>query len=149
MSIVFKIASATNIGLFRLTGGRIGSSMRGQKVLLLTTVGNKSGKLRTVPLMQFDFDGKRYVIGSAGGSPKDPAWMRNLRKTPEVDVEVPGERYRARASVLTGDARAEVFNKVTQRAPYFANYQKKAGGREIPVVELTRSQIASPGFGSP
>lgn len=138
MNTLFKIVSATHIALFHLSGGRIGSSMRGQSVLLLTTTGNRSGKPRTVPVMQFEVDGKRYVVGSAGGSPKDPAWIKNLRKTPEVEVEVRGEKYRARASILAGDARAAVFRNVTQRAPFFGDYEKKAGTREIPVVELTR-----------
>ncbi len=138
MSTFFKMFIATHVGLFRLTGGRFGSSMMGGKVLLLTTTGNKSGKPRTVPVMQFDDDGKRYVIGSGGGSAEDPSWIKNLRKTPEVGVEVRGEKYRARASILTGDARAQVFKKVKEHAPNFAAYEKKAGNREIPVVELAR-----------
>jgi len=139
MSILFKIVSAAHIGLFHLTGGRVGSTMRGQRILLLTTTGSRSGEPRTVPVMQFEFDGKRYVVGSAGGSPQDPAWIKNLRKTPEVQVELRGEKYRARASILTGEARSEVFEKITQRAPMFARYEKRAAGREIPVVQLTRS----------
>lgn len=138
MNVAFKIVSATHVALFRLTGGRVGSSMRGQGVLLLTTTGSKSRKPRTVPVMHFDIDGKRYVVGSGGGAPQDPAWIKNLRKTPEVEVEARGGRYRARASILSGDARAVVFKSVTQRAPFFADYATRAVSREIPVVELTR-----------
>src|SRR5262245_9313187 len=140
MNPLFKMMTATNVALFRLTGGRIGGSMGNGKVLLLTTTGNKSGKPRTVPVMYFDFDGKRYVVGSMGGAPQDPAWIKNLRKTPEVDVEVRGEKYRARASILPSDVRAGVFDKVKQQASNFAQYEKRAGDkREIPVVELVRT----------
>jgi deazaflavin-dependent oxidoreductase (nitroreductase family) len=137
MNPLFKIIVVTNVALFRLTGGRLGGSMGKDKILLLTTTGNKSGKPRTVPVMYFEFDGKRYVVGSMGGAPQDPAWIKNLRKTPEVDVEVRGEKYRARASILPSDVRAGVFDKVKQRAANFAEYEKRTN-REIPVVELER-----------
>src|SRR3954453_23534068 len=135
--LFLKMFVATHVALFRATGGRIGSSMRGGKVLLLTTTGNKSGKQRTVPVMQFDDDGRRYVIGSFAGSPSDPAWIKNLRKTPRVGVQVRGSRYDAQAKLLGGEERARVWKKVTDAAPDFAAYEKKAQGREIPVVELT------------
>jgi len=138
MRAFFKMFLATHIAIFRLTGGRLGSAMRGHHVLLLTTTGNKSGKPRTVPVMQFDLDGKRYVVGSAAGAAEDPAWIKNLRKTPEVGVEVRGEKYRARAAVLGSAERASIYARIAQQAPFFADYEKKARGREIPVVELAR-----------
>lgn len=138
MSLMFKIAAATHVALFRATGGRIGRTMRGGQVLLLTTTGNKTGKPRTVPVMQFDDEGRRFVIASAAGSPQHPAWFKNLQKTPTATVELPDERYTARAEVLSGDERARIWKKVVERAPGFAAYEKKAAGREIPVVELKR-----------
>jgi deazaflavin-dependent oxidoreductase (nitroreductase family) len=138
MNLMFKLFTATHVALFRATGGRIGSSMRGGKVLLLTTTGNKSGKPRTVPVMQFDDDGRRFVIASAAGSPQHPAWFKNLEKTPQVTVELRGERYPARAEVLSSEERARVWKKVLERAPGFGAYEKKTGGRQIPVVELKR-----------
>ena len=136
MKYFFKLFVATHVALFRATRGRIGSSMMGGKVLLLTTTGHKSGKPRTVPVMQFDDGGRRFVIASAAGSPEHPAWFKNLQKDPEVGVETRGERYQARAEVVGGDERARLWQKVTAAAPNFAAYEKKAGGREIPVVEL-------------
>jgi deazaflavin-dependent oxidoreductase (nitroreductase family) len=133
---LLKLFVATHVALFRATGGRIGSSMRGGKVLLLTTTGNKSGKPRTVPVMQFDDQGRRFVIGSFAGAPKDPAWIKNLRKTPRVGVEVPGRRYDAQTKLLAGEERERIWKKVVEAAPGFAAYEKKAQGREIPVVEL-------------
>jgi deazaflavin-dependent oxidoreductase (nitroreductase family) len=138
MNLMFKLVAATHVALFRATGGRVGSAMRGGKVLLLTTTGQRTGTRRTVPVMQFDADGRRFVIASAAGSPQHPAWFKNLQKTPAVTVELRGERYDARADVLSGDERARIWNKVIERAPDFAAYEKKAGGRQIPVVELKR-----------
>jgi deazaflavin-dependent oxidoreductase (nitroreductase family) len=136
MKIFLKLFVATHVALFRATRGRIGSSMMGGKVLLLTTTGHKSGKQRTVPVMQFDDGGRRFVIASFGGSPEDPAWFKNLRGKSEVGVETRGEKYQARAEVLRGDERAKIWQKVVAAAPNFAAYEKKAGSREIPVVEL-------------
>lgn len=137
MNPIFKLIVVTHVALFRATKGAFGSSMKDQKILLLTTKGNQSGKMRTVPVMQFDNDGKRYVIGSAGGSPNDPAWIKNLKKTPEVGVEVRGEKYRARARIVAGDERKPIWDRLVAVAPGFGDYQKKAPNREIPVVELT------------
>lgn len=136
MKFFFKMFVATHVALFRATGGRIGASMRGGKVLLLTTTGHKSGKARTVPVMQLDDGGRRFVIASYAGSPENPAWFKNLRARPEVAVETRGERYQARAEVLSGDDRATMWKKLVAVAPDFAAYEKKAGGREIPIVEL-------------
>ncbi len=136
MKVFLKLFVATHVALFRATRGRIGSSMMGGKVLLLTTTGHKSGKARTVPVMQFDDGGRRFVIASAGGSPEHPAWFKNLQKRPEVTVELRGERYQARAEVVSSDERSRLWQKITTEAPNFAAYEKKTGGREIPVVEL-------------
>ncbi|HEY7954165.1 MAG TPA: nitroreductase family deazaflavin-dependent oxidoreductase [Polyangia bacterium] len=136
MKTLFKLFIGTHVALFRLTGGRLGSKMGGGKVLLLTTTGNKSGKKRTVPVMQLDEDGRRFVIASAAGSKEHPAWFKNLRAHPEVTVEVRGQRYDARAEPLSSEERAKIWPKLIARAPNFAEYEKKAEGREIPVVEL-------------
>jgi len=138
MKFFFKMFVATHVAIFRATGGRIGSSMQGGKVLLLTTTGNKSGRQRTVPVMQFDDDGRRYVVASFAGSPEHPAWFKNLQKTPEVGVEVRGERYRARAEVVGAEERARLWQKIVAQAPNFAEYEKKTQGRQIPIVELKR-----------
>lgn len=138
MKFFLKMFVATHVALFRATGGRIGSSMMGGKVLLLTTTGHKSGKARTVPVMQFEDGGRRFVIASNGGNPAHPAWFKNLQAKPEVGVQTRGERYQARAEVVGSDERARLWKKVTTEAPNFAAYEKKTGGREIPVVELKR-----------
>src|SRR5262249_17807803 len=111
-------------------------TMDGQKVLLLTTKGNKTGKLRTVPVMCFEDQGQAVVIASAAGSPMHPAWFKNLESDPNVTVERDGRRYAARAEVVTGDRRARIWNEVVRVQPRFAGYEKKTQGRVIPVVVL-------------
>ena len=88
MNFIFKLFVKMNIIMFRMTNGRLGSSMKGVPILLLTTTGNKSGQPRTVPVMQIEDGGKRYVIGSMGGAPEDPAWIKNIQKTPQVALLV-------------------------------------------------------------
>jgi len=135
---------ASHIGLFRLSGGRIGSSMFGGRVLLLTTTGNKSGKPRTVPVMYFEIDERRYVIASAGGSPQHPAWYKNLAARPDVTVEVKGRRYPARARVVEGEERAKVWQVAVAQMKQFEGYEKKTDGkRQIPVVLLEESAAAA------
>jgi deazaflavin-dependent oxidoreductase (nitroreductase family) len=136
MNPILKLFLGANVFLFRATGGKIGSSMFGGKVLLLTTVGSKSGKERTVPVMYF-YDGpSRVVIGSAGGSPKHPAWYKNLNRHPAVTVEIKGKRYPARAETVTGSDRDRIWKTVVTEQPRFAEYAQKTKGREIPVVVL-------------
>jgi deazaflavin-dependent oxidoreductase (nitroreductase family) len=136
MNPLLKLFLGANVFLFRATSGKIGSSMFGGSVLLLTTRGSKSGKERTVPVMYF-YDGpNRVVIASAGGSPVHPAWCENLRRHAAVTVEVKGRRYPARAETVTGSERTRIWNKVAAEQPRFAEYAQKAKGREIPVVVL-------------
>jgi deazaflavin-dependent oxidoreductase (nitroreductase family) len=123
---------------FASARGRIGGKMfGGNPILLLTTVGNKSGKKRTVPVMAFEDNGVPFVIASMGGRPKNPAWFNNLSKTPEVTVELPGRRFRARAEQVMGEERDRLFEKAAAQMPQFAGYEKRAQGhRVIPVVRL-------------
>jgi deazaflavin-dependent oxidoreductase (nitroreductase family) len=136
MNPMMKAFLAVNVGLFRATGGKIGSSMFGGHVLLLTTKGRKSGKTRTVPVMYFEDGADRVVIASYGGSPVHPAWYNNLSTEPNVTVEVKGRKYKARAEVVKGADRERIWQKVSAEQPRFADYAKKAQGREIPVVVL-------------
>jgi deazaflavin-dependent oxidoreductase (nitroreductase family) len=139
MNPIMKLFLGANIFIFRATGGKIGSSMFGGHVLLLTTKGSKSGKNRTVPVMYFQ-DGKaRVVIASAGGSPVHPAWYKNLSQYPAVVVEEKGRRYAARADVATGQERSRIWNKVVTEQPRFGEYAQKTKGREIPVVVLNEA----------
>jgi deazaflavin-dependent oxidoreductase (nitroreductase family) len=139
MNPLMKLFVAGNVALFRSTNGRMGSTMGGNSLLLLTTKGAKSGKPRTVPVMFFEDGGHRFVVASFGGSPKHPAWFKNLERDPKVTVEVKGKRYDARAEVMGPEDRARCWQKVTTTMPQFAEYEKKTQGRVIPLVYLKES----------
>jgi deazaflavin-dependent oxidoreductase (nitroreductase family) len=130
---VVRFFLGLNRALYRLLGGRGMSTM-----LLLTTVGAKSGVERTVPLAYFS-DGQDawLIIASAGGDAKHPAWYRNLAANPErVRIEVGGRTVEVRAASLKGAEREEVWNRITAKAKNFAGYQANTD-REIPVIRLT------------
>jgi deazaflavin-dependent oxidoreductase (nitroreductase family) len=136
MNPVMKLFLAANVGLFRATGGKIGSSMFGGKVLLLTTKGKKTGRVRTVPVMYFEDGADKIVIASAGGSAVHPGWYNNLSQDPNVTVETKGKKYKARAEVVKGAERERIWQKVVAEQPRFDGYAKKTQGREIPVIAL-------------
>ena len=107
----------------------------GSQLLLLTTTGAKSQKLRVNPLA-FTRDGDRYVIiASKGGSPTNPDWYHNLVANPEVTVEVDGKRFAARAAVTEGEERQKLFDAQAAAMPNFAEYQTRTS-RRLPVVVL-------------
>jgi deazaflavin-dependent oxidoreductase (nitroreductase family) len=135
---LFKLIVKGHVWLYESSGGRRGSNMRGRKVLLLTTVGNKSGQMRTVPVVPF-FDGSEtYVIASMGGAPEHPAWYRNLSANPDVGVQLGSEKWRARAVVVDeGPERDRLWKGITEQMPNFGEYQKKTS-RVIPVVRLVK-----------
>jgi deazaflavin-dependent oxidoreductase (nitroreductase family) len=117
-------------------GGEI-EGMHRDRLVLLTTIGARTGQRHTTPMM-FHRDGDRIlVIASNAGAPKDPDWYRNLVREPVVTVEVGDETYQAVASVLTGGDRERQWASLKEAYPFFADHEQKAG-RTIPVVALTR-----------
>lgn len=106
-----------------------------QPALLLETRGRRSGAPRRVVLPWFLIDGKWVIVGSKGGMPTDPAWVGNLRATPQVSVYVARRHHRARARVTTDSERASLWAELVSRVPVYAHYQSLTT-REIPVVVL-------------
>lgn len=123
-----------NKALYRLLRG--GGMSR--HLLLLTTVGARSGQERTNPLMYFpDGDRAWLVIASAAGAAKHPGWYVNLAAHPDrVWIEIGGRRMRVRPESLKGADREEWWRRITGRARQFAGYQSRTD-REVPVVRLT------------
>jgi deazaflavin-dependent oxidoreductase (nitroreductase family) len=110
----------------------------GRPVLILTTIGAKSGEPRVAPLV-YSKDGDRYVImASKGGAPTHPAWYANVVANPVVTVETAGEAFQARATELRGDERNRLWDAHVVQHPGFAEYVAKAGDRVIPVIALDR-----------
>jgi deazaflavin-dependent oxidoreductase (nitroreductase family) len=118
------------------TDGREGHDWQpGVPVLLLTTTGRKSGKERVTPLI-YQKEGDTYlVVASKGGSDAPPDWYLNLQATPDVRVQVWGERMPARARSATAEEKPALWRKMAAVWPDYDNYQKQTD-RQIPVVVL-------------
>ncbi len=123
---------------FRANGGKVSGQFADADLLLLTTTGAKSGQPRVSPLAYFRIDGRLIIIGSFAGAPVNPAWVHNLRATPQAHVEVGTASFDVTARELPPAERDELFPKVTAAAPGFAEYQAKTG-RVIPLFELHRA----------
>jgi deazaflavin-dependent oxidoreductase (nitroreductase family) len=138
MSVSEQLHGQEHVDRYRETGGEVGHIWKeGSTVLLLTTTGRKSGEPRTKPLI-YAADGDRYVIvASRGGAPKHPSWYLNLQQTPEVEVQVKDEVFRARARTAEGAERERLWTKVNEVWPHYAEYATRTD-REIPVVVLER-----------
>jgi deazaflavin-dependent oxidoreductase (nitroreductase family) len=113
-----------------------GRELPGRAILLLTTVGARTGERRTTPMMFVRLDGRLLVIASNAGAPKHPDWYRNLVADPAVTVEAEGREYAATATPAKGADRDELFARIVAQYPFFADHQKGVE-RTIPVVELT------------
>jgi deazaflavin-dependent oxidoreductase (nitroreductase family) len=135
---LINLFMALHVGLYRLSGGKLGGEMRGFKVLLLTTTGRKSGKVRTLPLGFFDRQGGFVIVASNGGQPTHPAWYHNVMNQLQVTVQVLDKVMPATAEVLTGEARAQAWQQVITAAPLYADYAKQTT-REIPLLLLRPS----------
>ena len=107
-------------------------------MLLLTTVGARSGQRRTAALARFpDGDGRWLIVGSAGGAARHPGWFINLARNPDqVWAEVGRLRLKVTPDLLRGDDRTAAWQRIIARSPNFAAYERKTD-REIPVVRLT------------
>ena len=118
-------------------GGPI-EGMHRERLVLLTTVGARTGQRHTTPMM-FHRDGDRLlVIASNVGAPRHPDWYRNLVSEPRVTVEVGDETYEAMATPAAGAEHERLWRMITELYPFFADHQKQIE-RTIPVVQLTRA----------
>ncbi|MGN7778954.1 nitroreductase family deazaflavin-dependent oxidoreductase [Mycolicibacterium sp. 22603] len=123
---------------FRANAGKVGGPFEGSTLVLLHTVGAKSGQPRLSPLAYLEIDGKALVVGSYAGAPKDPAWVHNLRANPDARIEIGTDTYDVAARELSADERDATYPKIVDKAPVFAEYQAKTS-RAIPLFELVRA----------
>ena len=124
---------------FRANCGKVTGQFADRPLLLLTSTGAKSGRAYTTPLV-YTKDGNRLVIiASKGGAPTNPDWYHNLVAHPTATVELPRERFQAKAVVTVGAERDRLFNQQAEEMPNFAEYQKNTT-RRIPVIVLERSK---------
>src|SRR5690348_10208929 len=94
---------------YEATGGEEGHEWRGTVTLILTTTGRRTGEPRKTPLIYQEFEGDYLIVASKGGSPEPPAWYLNLQANPEVEVQVMGERFKARARTATAEEKPAMW----------------------------------------
>ena len=121
--------------LYEASGGLEGGDMRGMPVIVLTTVGAKSGKLRKTALMRVEHDGAYAVVASLGGAPKHPVWYFNIVAEPHVELQDGPIKRDYRAREITGEEKALWWQRAVAAYPDYADYQEKTD-REIPVFVL-------------
>ena len=123
---------------FRANGGKVGGYFAGANMLLLHTIGAKSGQPRTNPLV-YTTDGDRMVlIASKGGADSNPDWYYNLLANPTITVELGDQQFRARATAVTQEPeRSRLYAKMVEHRSGFADYEQKTS-RKIPAIVLER-----------
>ena len=124
------------IAEFRENDGKVGGFFAGAPLLLLHHAGAKTGTERVNPLVYQQVGGSYAVFASAGGQPRDPQWFRNLVAHPDVTIEVGTSSVKARARVADTAERVAIWATQKERMPNFADYEKTAAPREIPVILL-------------
>ena len=125
-----------NADKYMQSGGTDGTELQGKPVILLTTVGAKTGKIRKTPLMRVEHGGEYAVVASLGGAPKNPVWYHNIKAHPRVELQdgTVNKDYEARE--VFDDEKAAWWERAVTAWPDYANYQTKTD-RQIPVFVLT------------
>jgi F420H(2)-dependent quinone reductase len=118
------------------SGGTEGTELKGKPVILLTTVGAKTGKIRKTPLMRVEHGGEYAVVASLGGAPKHPVWYHNIKAHPRVELQDGPTNQEYEAREVSGDEKAVWWQRAVDAWPDYADYQTKTD-RQIPVFVLT------------
>jgi F420H(2)-dependent quinone reductase len=118
------------------SGGTDGADMKGMPIILLTTVGAKTGKLRKTPLMRVEHDGEYAIVASLGGAPKNPVWYYNVAKNARVELQDGSVTRDYDAREVFGDEKVLWWERAVAAYPDYADYQEKTD-RQIPVFVLT------------
>ncbi|WP_262698225.1 MULTISPECIES: nitroreductase family deazaflavin-dependent oxidoreductase [Streptomyces] len=129
------------VELIESSGGTEGTTMRGMPVVVLTTLGAKSGKIRKTPLMRVEHNGTYAVVASLGGSPKHPVWYHNIVADPRVELQDGPLRQDMTAREVTGEEKARWWERAVEAYPDYADYQTKTD-RQIPVFVLEPAPTA-------
>lgn len=126
----------TQAELYESSGGTEGTTLEGMPVVILTTVGARSGKLRKTPLMRVEHAGQYAAVASLGGAPKHPVWYYNVLAHPRVELQDATQRWDMVAREVTGEERALWWERAVAAYPRYAEYER-ATDRAIPVFVLT------------
>lgn len=128
-----------NVAEFEESNGTKGNLMQGDPIVVITSVGSKSGSLRKNPVMRVERDGTYVAIASKGGAPDNPEWYANFLAHPEVELQDGGEKHTYLARLVEGDERVDWWRLAVETWPTYGEYQKKTD-REIPVFLLERAR---------
>lgn len=123
---------------FRANGGKVGGYFEGAPMVLIHHVGARSGTERVNPLVYLPDGGDMIIAATKGGSPTNPDWYHNLKAHPEMTVEVGTETFLVDATEVTGQERDELWRRLVEMRPGFADYETKTS-RIFPMFRLTRS----------
>ncbi len=121
---------------YMASGGTRGTELKGRPVILLTTIGAKTGKIRKTPLMRVEHNGEYAVVASLGGAPKHPVWYHNVKANPRVELQDGTETADYDAREVFGEEKATWWERAVAAWPDYADYQTKTD-RQIPVFVLT------------
>jgi deazaflavin-dependent oxidoreductase (nitroreductase family) len=127
--------SREQVELYEATDGQQGGELLGRPVIVLTSVGAKTGKLRKVALMRVEHAGVYAVVASLGGAPRNPVWYYNLKKNAHVELQDRATKRDYMAREVTGDERATWWQRAVATWPDYAAYQAKTT-RQIPIFVL-------------
>ena len=128
--------SRDQVTLYESSGGTDGLTLRGRPVIILTTIGARTGKLRKTPLMRVEHDGEYAVVASLGGAPKHPVWYHNLVAHPRVELQDGPAKREYQAREIFGEEKAAWWDRAIATWPDYAEYQTRTT-RQIPVFLLT------------
>jgi F420H(2)-dependent quinone reductase len=128
--------ASDQVEAYESSGGTAGTEMQGKPVIILTSVGAKSGKLRKIPLMRVEHDGEYAVVASLGGAPQHPVWYYNLTANPNVELQDGPLKKDYLAREVDGAERDVWWERAVAAWPDYAEYQKKTT-RVLPVFVLT------------
>jgi deazaflavin-dependent oxidoreductase (nitroreductase family) len=127
--------SRDQVEQYESSNGAEGTTLRGMPVIILTTIGTKSGKLRKSPLMRVEHEGIYAIVASLGGAPKNPVWYYNVLANPHVELRDRVEVSDRRARELNGEERSAWWERSVAAYPDYADYQTKTD-RVLPVFVL-------------
>lgn len=121
---------------YEASGGTEANTLNGRPIIILTTIGAKTGKIRKTPLMRIEHDGSYAVVASKGGAPKHPVWYHNLVAHPEVELQDGATKKKYLAHEASGEEKAAWWARATETWPDYDEYQTKTD-RQIPLFVLT------------
>jgi deazaflavin-dependent oxidoreductase (nitroreductase family) len=132
---------AINTFILRLSRGRLGGKLGSQRILILHTIGRKSGRDRTIPIAYFENDGQYLIVASNWGKDQNANWYFNLKRNPRAKLEIDGKVIPVTAREAQGSEYQRLWAFATERHPPYLDYQKMTK-RRIPIMVFERGDMA-------